>query len=67
MYEGKSYADFKRDLAEVIVEALKPFQSRYNELKADPEHVINILQNAEEKARIIASTNLADIKAKMGV
>ncbi len=67
MYEGKTYVDFKNDLGEVVVEFLKPFQSRYNELKANPDHVLQILQNSEEKARILASTNLADIKAKMGV
>ncbi|MDP2647748.1 MAG: tryptophan--tRNA ligase, partial [Candidatus Yanofskybacteria bacterium] len=32
MYQGKSYVDFKNDLAEVVVDFLKPFQSKYNEL-----------------------------------
>ncbi len=67
MYQGKSYGDFKTDLAEVVVTFLEPFQNRYRELKADPEQVRRILDSSEEKARIIASHNLAEIKAAMGL
>jgi len=67
MYAGKSYVDFKNDLAEAVVEFLKPFQQKYNDLKDNTDHVISILSNSEEKARMIASTNMANIKAKMGV
>jgi len=67
MYAGKTYVQFKDDLAEVVVNFLKPFQERYNELKANPKHVLDILEKSEEQARMIASTNLAEIKAKMGV
>ncbi|MBX4211527.1 MAG: tryptophan--tRNA ligase [Candidatus Yanofskybacteria bacterium] len=66
-YEGKSYVDFKTDVAEVVVEFLKPFQQKYNDLKNNTDHVMSILSNSEEKARMLASTNMADIKAKMGV
>lgn len=66
-HEGKSYADFKSDLAEVVVNFLEPFQAKYKELKANPDYVIKVLMESEEKARIIANDNLADIKAKMGV
>lgn len=67
MYQGKSYADFKDDLAEVVVKFLEPFQNRYRELKADPKKVMAILESSEEKARIIASHNLAEIKKNMGL
>ena len=32
MYEGKGYGDFKGDLAQVVVEAIRPIQDKYNEL-----------------------------------
>lgn len=67
IYQGKSYVDFKKDLAEVVVDFLKPFQSKYNELKNNIDQVMSILSNSEEKARIIASSNLKDIKQRMGV
>jgi len=67
MYAGKSYISFKNDLAEVVVNFLEPIQDKYQQLKADPGYVMDVLRKSEEKARMIASTNLADIKAKMGV
>jgi tryptophanyl-tRNA synthetase len=67
MYQDKSYADFKSDLAEVVVEFLKPFQARYQELAKDPGYVLSVLKDSEEKARMIASTTLNDVKKKMGL
>ncbi len=67
MYENKSYVDFKADLGEVIVDFLKPFQEKYNELKKNPDQVEKILQNSEEKARELANSNLEEIKQKMGL
>lgn len=67
IYQNKSYAEFKNDLAEVVVEFLKPFRSRHRDLKADPGAVHKILEKSEERARLIASTTLDQIKANMGL
>ncbi len=66
-YAGKTYVQFKEDLAEVIVEFLRPFQEKYTELKKNPDHVQQILRDSEEKARVIAEANLTDIRHKMGL
>lgn len=66
-YAGKSYVDFKNDLAEVVVEFLKPFQEKYREFKNNPQEVMKILESSEEKARKIADENLREIKTKMGL
>jgi len=66
-YEGKSYVDFKADLGEVVVDFLKPFQAKYAELKQNPDHVMSILTNSEEKAKILASSTLQEVKEKMGL
>ena len=34
-YEGKGYGDFKADVAEAVVEMLRPVRERYLELRAD--------------------------------
>ena len=67
MYEGKSYVEFKSDLAEVVVNFLKPFQEKYAELKKNPDHVMSVLTNSEEKAKILASSTLQEAKEKMGL
>ena len=65
--EGKSYAEFKSDLAEVVVNFLKPFQARYAELKKNPDHVLSTLTKSEEKAKVLASSTLKEVKERMGL
>ena len=67
IYEGKSYADFKADLGEVVVDFLEPFQAKYAELKKNPGQVEHILEHSEEKARELASATLKKVKEKMGL
>lgn len=66
-YDGKSYAEFKNDLAEVIINFLKPFQKKRKELRQDLAYVEDVLIESEEKARIIANSTLTEIKQKMGL
>ncbi|RJQ31014.1 tryptophan--tRNA ligase [Candidatus Parcubacteria bacterium] len=65
-YEGKNYAVFKKDLAEVAVESLSPFHEKYKELEADPERVKSILRNGAQKAREIAAKTMAEVQEKVG-
>ncbi len=67
LYDGKSYSEFKADLAEVVVGFLEPFQQRRAGLAADTAEVERILAGSEEKARAIAVQNLDDIRQKMGL
>lgn len=67
MYQGKSYSDFKSDLAEVVVSFLEPFQIKYNELKKNPDFVMSVLTKSEEKAKLLASSTLKEVKEKMGL
>ena len=67
MYAGKSYAEFKANLAEVVIEALKPFRHKYNELKKNPDYVMSILTKSEERAKVLASSTLQEVKERMGL
>lgn len=64
--EGQ-YAEFKKDLAEVVVEFLRPFQERRAKFAADMGEVESILKKSEQKAMLIAEQTLAEVKAKMGL
>ena len=66
-YEGKSYVDLKNDLAEVVVEFLKPFQARRKEFEDDPKMVLDILEKSEKEARSLADKTLNEVKEKMGL
>jgi len=64
-FEGKGYGDFKNELANVVIEFLRPFQERYSEM--DDGALRSILQTGAERARTIASATLKDVYSKVGV
>jgi tryptophanyl-tRNA synthetase len=66
-YEGKGYADFKADLAEVVVEALAPIQSRIRELEADKSYTLEVLKTGAERAEALAGRTLAKVRERVGL
>lgn len=66
-FEGKGYGDFKRELAEVIIEGLRPLQSRYRELTADPTRIDSWLAEGASKVQSIADKTLTIVKDKVGL
>ena len=66
-YEGKGYGDFKKDLAEIVVEGLSPIRERALQLLDDPKELDTLLEMGADKAREVAQTTLRDAKSKMGL
>lgn len=64
MYSGKGYVDFKNDLAEVIINALKPIQEKMNSLS--DEEVLKILEDGAKKVRPLAQKKMEEVKKKIG-
>lgn len=64
-FAGKGYGDFKRELAEVVIEYMKPFQEKVNQY--DDAELGEILKNGAEKAKEVASVTLKDVYEKMGI
>ncbi len=65
-YAGKGYADLKRDLTDVVIDNLAPFQARLRELEANPDYTAAVLKEGAERARAKASTVLTRVKERMG-
>ncbi len=64
-FEGKGYGHFKIELAEAVIEFLKPFQEK---AKSYTDAELNeVLKNGAEKARTIARETLDEVYAKMGI
>jgi tryptophanyl-tRNA synthetase len=66
-YSGQGYADFKRDLGDIVVEALAPFQARMHELEADPSYTLGVLKTGAERAEAIAQRTLAKVRERVGL
>lgn len=64
-FEGKGYGHFKTELAEVVVEFLRPFQERVHQF--DDETLLSILKPGAEKARAVARETLKSVYERTGI
>lgn len=66
-FEGKLYGALKREVADVIIDALQPIQARYAELTQEPQTLDAILKRSAEQAAAMAEPTLRRVKEAMGV
>ncbi|MGL2642286.1 tryptophan--tRNA ligase [Helicobacter pylori] len=64
-FKNKGYGDFKKELAEVVIQSLKPIQERYKEISDD--EVKAVLNGGVEKARPLARATYQKAKELMGL
>ncbi|WP_295238827.1 tryptophan--tRNA ligase [Veillonella sp.] len=65
-YAGQGYGTFKKDVAELLVDTLKPIHERYNDLIDSPE-LDRILDEGALKARETASKTYREVELAMGL
>jgi tryptophanyl-tRNA synthetase len=65
-YSGKGYGDLKKDLAEVVVEFVRPVQERTRAYLDDPGHLDKLLAIGAEKARAVAAPTLRTVYQRIG-
>ncbi len=66
-YEGKGYAEFKAELAEALVEFLRPLRDRYLELSANPDEIARLLGVGADKARAVARKTMETVNERIGL
>lgn len=66
-FRGKGYSQFKGDLAEVIIRALKPFQEKRAKLIKNRRLVMKILAEGIKKAKPIAEKTMGEVAKKVGL
>ena len=65
-YDGSGYGTFKADVAEAVVDLLRPIQSRYEEIRSDEPELRRLLGVGAEKARAASAPTLEAIYERMG-
>jgi tryptophanyl-tRNA synthetase len=65
-FEGAGYGDFKKAVAEAVVEYLAPVREGYAELRPDEVELERVFAAGAEKARKLAAPVLADVRKRMG-
>jgi tryptophanyl-tRNA synthetase len=66
-YANAGYAPFKQDLADVVIEGLRPIRERYEELVSDPAETEKLLQKGAEQARSVAEATMATVWERTGL
>jgi tryptophanyl-tRNA synthetase len=66
-FAGQGYGDLKRQVAEVIIDTLRPIQQRYTTFIEDPATLDQLIQTGAEVARQRAAPMLRTVKERMGL
>ena len=66
-FAGKGYGDFKGEVADVVVEYLRPIRARALELLEDESHLVQLLHAGADKARAVASATVAESYKNLGL
>ena len=66
VFEGSRYGDFKKAVADAVLEELEPFQARYREILANKSYE-QVLKDGAEKASAIANKTLKRVQKAVGL
>lgn len=65
-YQGKGYGDFKNDVAEAVVECIRPIRAEFDRIIADKQYLVDIYTKGAEQAQRIANRTLKKVYKKVG-
>lgn len=65
-YSGKGYGEFKADVAEAVVEHLRPIRRKYDELSDNRDYLEDVYKKGAETAGKMAERTLKKVKKKVG-
>src|SRR4029077_19393720 len=66
-FSGMRYGDLKKQVAEMVVSQLEPFQKRYREITSEPGYVASVLRQGAERVAPIANSTVDLVKRRMGL
>ncbi len=65
-YQDKGYGLFKEELAEVVVEGLRPIRERFKEIREDKAYLEKVYKEGAQKASYMAEKTLRKVYKKVG-
>ena len=66
-FAGMRYGDLKKQVAEMVISHLEPFQQRYREITSDAGYVARVLREGAERVAPIANSTVELVKSRMGL
>ena len=66
-FAGRGYGDLKKEVAEVVLGAVEPFQARMRDLLEDPAELDRILADGAERAAEVAHATMTRVRDAVGL
>jgi tryptophanyl-tRNA synthetase len=67
LFNGMRYGDLKKQVAEMAISHLEPFQQRYRQIVSDPGYLDGVLREGAERVAPIANSTVHLVKERMGL
>ncbi len=65
-FRGKMYGHLKIATAEAVIDMLRNFREKFNEIRADEWYLVQVAKYGAERASAIAEKTLKEVKEKIG-
>ena len=66
-FAGRGYGDLKKEVAEVVLDAMRPFRERMDELLDDPAELDRILASGADRAAEVAAATMDRVREAVGL
>lgn len=66
-FKNANYGEFKKEVADLVIETLKPIQEKYNEIINDDNYLMQILNNGKEMTTKTAKEKYELLKNRIGL
>ncbi len=66
-YKSRGYGDFKKDLADIVVEKLSPIKLKHDDLMKNKDYLESVLKSGAESAQKKAWKMLGKVYRKIGL
>lgn len=66
-FEGKGYGYLKNDIAEAVIEGLRPVRERYQQITSEKGYIESVLAKGAEEVRPIAEKTIRKVQRKIGL
>lgn len=66
-YVGKMYGHLKADLAELVIETIRPVRTQYDELMKNKDYLDQLMKSGRDRAAGIAAKTLNTVYEKVGL
>ncbi len=66
-FMGRRYGELKKQVAEMVVSHLEPFQQRYRQITSEPGYLDRVLREGAERVAPVANDTVRTVKKRMGL